>query len=98
MFEIFSNKTNNGKEALQKILNNFNIGHLESDGNLCTDLYRLCYAYDNYKEELEHKELETELKTGLNFDKQEFNRPSKILNVLRPFGIHNFRKYKNLFN
>src|SRR3989344_3669878 len=94
-FEIFSDKTINGKEALSKILNHFDIRHLESDKNYCTDLYRLCYAHDNSKDELEHRDLEK----SINETKiaQRSYRPSRILNILRPFGIHKFRRIKYMF-
>ncbi len=91
-FEIFADSVLNGEEALKKILNNFNIQHLESDKNYCTDLYRLCYAYDNAKNEVEHRDLEK-----IQNVKNPFYRPSKIINLLRPFGIHKFRKYKYIF-
>ena len=91
-FEIFSNEVRNGKEALIKALNNFNFHQLEYDNNLCTDLYKLCYAYDNVREDLEHVELKTDLNPNENFYYS--FRPSKILNILRPFGIHKFLKIK----
>ena len=91
-FEIFANEVKNGKEALIKALNNFNFHHLEYDNNFCTDLYKLCYAYDNFKEDLEHLELKSDLNINKNIYYQ--NRPSKFLNILRPFGIHNFMKIK----
>lgn len=91
-FEIFSNFTMNGGEALSKAINNFSVQHLECDKNLCTDLYRLCHSYDNCKLEVEHTNLEKGLKTNNKI--YDFNKPNKLFNILRPFGIHNFRKYK----
>ncbi len=93
-FEISSDKTLNGNQALIKILNNFDVRHLESDKNYCTDLYRLCYAYDNFKTDLEHTDLEKNINTQKN---NLIYRPSRFLNLIRPFGIHNFRKLKYLF-
>lgn len=94
-FEIFSDEIRNGKEALLKALNNFNFHHLEYDTNLCTDLYRLCFAYDNVKEDIEH----IELKTELNINQYSYYpyRQSKLLNIFRPFGIHNFMRIKQKF-
>lgn len=89
-FEIFFNQIRNGKEALLKVLNNFNFHNLEYDHNFCTDLYRLCYAYDNFKEDLEH----IELKPNLNVNKNTYQRSSKLLNVFRPFGIHKLLRIK----
>ena len=40
-FEAFSDLIPNGKAALKKVLNSFNVQHLGSDKNLCTDLFRL---------------------------------------------------------
>ena len=93
-FEIFSDKTPNGKAALRKILNNFDVKNLNSDRSFCTDLYRLCYAYDNFKDDLEHRDLDKSLG---NINHQIMYKPSKFLNFIRPFGIHRFRKLKYLF-
>ncbi len=90
-FEIFADKTLNGRLALRKIIDNFNIQPLENDQNLCTNLYRLCYAYDNYTEGIEHKYLEINNKSINSY------KPSKLLNIIRPFGIHNFRRLKHYF-
>ncbi len=91
-FEIFSNEMRSGKEALIKALNNFNFHHLDYDNNLCTDIYRLCYAYDNFKEDLEHIELKPELNLNKNIYYQ--YRKSKFLDILRPLGFHNIMRIK----
>ena len=92
-FEIFSH-IKNGKMALKKVLNRFNVQHLEYAQNLCTDLYRLCYAYDNCKSNLEHDNISREIK--LNKTYYQGNRPRKILNLARFFGIHKIRRAKNI--
>lgn len=93
-FELFSEDVRTGKEALKKVLNNFNIQHLEYDSNFCTDLYRLCYACDNFKEDLEHLELKTEINTKGFYSSY---HPSRVLNILRPFGLHKLRRIKSIF-
>ena len=85
-FEIFAADAKQGKEALKKALENYNIKHLEQDINLCTDLYRHCWAYDHATTALKHtkiKELSAKTKE---------TRRSTLLNILRPFGLHRLRK------
>jgi len=94
-FEVFSENTLNGKLALKKILNNFNVQHFKIDNDLCTNLYRLGYAYDNFKVDLEHRDLEEEI--DINKSGYFSHKPSKFLNLLRPFGIHKFRRLKSFF-
>jgi hypothetical protein len=52
----------------------------------------LCYAYDNFKEDVEHIELKSDLNVNKNF--YQYYRPNRVLNFLRPFGIHKFLKIK----
>ena len=93
-FEIFSNEIINGKEALKKALNNFDIQHLEYESNFYTELYRLCHANDNSKEDIEHIELKTDLNTNMGLY---YARPNKLLNFIRPFGIHKFLRIRYRF-
>jgi len=93
-FEAFSDLIPNGKAALKKVLNSFNVQHLGSDKNLCTDLFRLGFAYDNYKEDLIHRDLEKNIEINKSFSAR---NPKKILNLVRPFGIHKLRKLKYKF-
>lgn len=89
-FEIFADKTVNGKEALRKIIDNFNISNLELDRNLCTELPNLCFAYNNCREDIEHRDLDANIQKTI----YPIYKENKLLNLLRPFGIHKFRKIK----
>ena len=88
-FEIFSNKTRNGKEALKKILGfDINLDHLEDNLNLCTDLYRLCFAY-------EHVTLMPDYNIKLKrFNPKDYKgRNIKLLNPFRRIGLHRIRRF-----
>lgn len=85
-FEIFADKTKDGKKALKKVLEGENIKHLEYDNNYCTDLYRLCWAHDNASLNLKHKKIK-EIVVERKYPKR-----SRALNVLRPIGLHRIRK------
>ncbi|MEK6947645.1 MAG: hypothetical protein AABX19_00225 [Nanoarchaeota archaeon] len=87
-FEIFADKIKDGETILNKILKlDVYIDHTEREENLCTDLYRLCFAYDHMTSLLNNK---MELKT---FNPEKYNGGShkKILNPLRRFGLHRIR-------
>ena len=86
-FEIFSDRCENGPAALDHVLKNFDVCHLETDQNVCTDSYRLCWAHDNAK--LNLNLLPKASAIGI----MTFARPSKLLNVFRPFGLHKLRRY-----
>ncbi len=85
-FEIFANKTVHGKQALKKILEQYNVKHLEQDINFCTDLYRHCWAYDHASVTLPSFSLKEDAPPL-----QLLKRP-RFLNILRPFGLHRIRK------
>ena len=84
-FEIFADKVRNGKKALLLMLKHPHIKHLGHDQNLCTDLYRYCWAHDHATANLNHGKLNE------HYPPQKNSKPSKLLNPLRPFGLHNIR-------
>lgn len=85
-FEIFAENAKNGREALKKVLENYNTKHLEQDINLCTDLYRHCWAHDHVTVPLKHKKIKEIIVAMPQL------RRSKLLNILRPLGLHRLRK------
>ncbi len=86
-FEIFADKCDSGPAALGHVLENFNVCHLESKKNICTDSYRLCWAHDNAMLKI------NSAPRGDEIGEKEAYSPSKILNVFRPFGLHRLRRY-----
>ena len=93
-FEIFADKTKSGEKILNKILKlDISLDHLEREDNLCTDLYRLCFAYEHMSSLLDNK-----INLG-NFNPEKYNGGShkKIFNPLRRFGLHRIRSKIRLF-
>ena len=87
-FEIFAGKCRGGTDALKKILEKYSFTHLENESNLCTDMYRLCWAHDNATTGFDCNVKPVE-PAALALRRQ----PSKLLNLFRPIGLHRLRKY-----
>ncbi|MBW2989023.1 hypothetical protein KY358_01760 [Candidatus Woesearchaeota archaeon] len=132
-FEVFAGKVPLAQYALNKLIKCHldkigNVEHLPDDRHICTDLYRLCFAYDNCKNDLSKKEHKrktnfpdsnlkiiekkdyiaitninnTELyslwhKTGIKIFAKKHEKDNALLDYLRPFGIHRFRRMKYFF-
>ncbi len=86
-FEIFSGKCESGPAALKHVLENFNVQHMETEQNICTDLYRLCWAHDNVIINTDCNIKETHAAGA-----KKIPQPSKLLNLFRPFGLHRVRR------
>lgn len=90
-FEIFAGRI---PEARRLILNFFKIRdvtHIPDDRHICTDLYRLCWAYDNAGVSIKGIPASIRVRPGKP------GKPPKTPNILRPLGIHRFRKWRYIF-
>lgn len=85
-FEYLANKCKSGEKALKIVLENYNTNHLPDTRHICTDLIQFCLAYDNVnvnKSKIPRIFVQEKIK----------NKPSKILNIIRPFGLHKIRNW-----
>ncbi|HLC86091.1 MAG TPA: hypothetical protein VJG30_02315 [Candidatus Nanoarchaeia archaeon] len=93
-FEIFAKKVENGKEVLKKVLNlSIQLDHLENQSNICTDMYRLIFAYE-HSTELQNKSMNFYKLKPKNYT----GTHKKIFNPLRRVGLHRLRNLKLKFS
>lgn len=90
-FEYFAKFNKKAEKSLSLILEKYECSHLDSDKAFCTDLYRLCEAYDDV---ISIKNKEPAIKSLP--EKREVAMPPKILNLFRGFGLHKLRRIKYL--
>jgi hypothetical protein len=76
--------------AMKSVISRFDVEHLPNYRHICTDLYRLCWAYDHAVKDFKHPILKVSVKRPEPI-------PSKVLKPFRRFGLHKVRHLKYLF-